>query len=99
MNLEDLDISPELREEAKACTTPEEVLALAKKKGYKLSDEEMEAISGGGWSIDDLVKKSLPQCPWCGSYEVSMVSVYGGPGMQQCRCSKCGYTWTNTPFS
>ena len=45
------DISPELREKAKACKTPEELLALAKKEGYKLSDEEMEAVSGGkSWS-------------------------------------------------
>ena len=41
------DISPELREKAKACKTPEEILALAKKEGYKLSDEEMQAVSGG----------------------------------------------------
>jgi len=47
MNLK--DISPELREKAKACKTPEEMLALAKKEGYKLSDVEMEGIAGG-WS-------------------------------------------------
>ena len=50
MKFEGIDISPELREKAKACKTPEEVLVLAKKEGYKLSDAEMEAISGGGWS-------------------------------------------------
>ena len=45
------DISPELREKAKACQTPEELLALAKKEGYKLSDEDMEVVSGGAdWS-------------------------------------------------
>ena len=46
------DISPELREKAKACKTPEELLALAKKEGYKLSDEDMEVVSGGvDWSF------------------------------------------------
>jgi predicted ribosomally synthesized peptide with nif11-like leader len=40
-------ISPELREKAKACTSPEEMLELAKREGYKLSDEEIEAVSGG----------------------------------------------------
>ena len=54
MDLENLDISPELREKAKACNTPEELLALAKKEGYKLSDEEMQAVSGGGWSCTAL---------------------------------------------
>ena len=47
MNLEDL--SPELKERALACKTPEDVLALAKQEGYDLSDEELEAVSGGGW--------------------------------------------------
>ena len=50
MDFKDMNISPELREKAKACKTPEEVLELAKKEGYKLSDEEMESISGGGWT-------------------------------------------------
>ena len=51
MDLENMDITPELREKAKACKSPEELLALAKKEGYKLSDEEMQAVSGGTrWS-------------------------------------------------
>ena len=49
MDFESLDIAPELREKAKACETPEELLALAKREGYKLSDAEMEAVSGGRW--------------------------------------------------
>ena len=49
MNIDDLDISPELKEKARACKTPDELLALAKKEGYKLSDEEMQAVNGG-WS-------------------------------------------------
>ena len=51
MGLDSLTISDELREKAKACKTPEELLALAKAEGYKLSDAEMEAVSGGStWS-------------------------------------------------
>ena len=52
MDIDNLDLSPELREKAKACKTPDEMLAFAKKEGYKLSDTEMEAISGGGWSCE-----------------------------------------------
>ncbi|MBE6473143.1 MAG: Nif11-like leader peptide family natural product precursor [Coriobacteriaceae bacterium] len=48
------DLSPELREKAGACKTPDELLALAKSEGYKLSEEELESISGGGWSCTDL---------------------------------------------
>ncbi|MBQ9004459.1 MAG: Nif11-like leader peptide family natural product precursor [Eggerthellaceae bacterium] len=51
MDLENLNISDELREKAKACKSPEELLAFAKAEGYKLSDAEMDAISGGSsWS-------------------------------------------------
>ena len=47
------DLTPEQREKAKACKTPEEILSLAKEAGYKLSDEELENISGGGfWCFD-----------------------------------------------
>ena len=50
MNLEDL--SPELKEKALACKTPEELLALAAEEGYELSDEELAAVSGGfEWTL------------------------------------------------
>lgn len=43
------DLSPELREKAEACKTPEELFALAKAEGIELSDEQLDAISGGKW--------------------------------------------------
>ncbi|MBE6473427.1 MAG: Nif11-like leader peptide family natural product precursor [Coriobacteriaceae bacterium] len=47
------DLSPELREKVKACKTSEDFLALAKKEGYKLSEEELEAVAGGkSWSCE-----------------------------------------------
>lgn len=45
INLEDL--TPEQREKAKACKTPEEILAMARDEGFELSDEELAAVSGG----------------------------------------------------
>ena len=54
MDIDNLDLSPELREKARACKTPDEMLALAKAEGYKLSEEELAAVSGGGgWSKND----------------------------------------------
>lgn len=53
------DISPELAEKAKACKTPEELLALAKDEGIELTDAELNGIAGGGaWAcmIDGLLE-------------------------------------------
>ena len=41
------DLTEEQRAKAKACETPEELLALAREEGYELSDEELEGVSGG----------------------------------------------------
>lgn len=45
MKLEDL--SPELREKAKACKTADELLSLAKEEGVEIPDAELAGISGG----------------------------------------------------
>jgi predicted ribosomally synthesized peptide with nif11-like leader len=42
------DLTPEQQAKARACKTPEDMLALAKAEGYELTDEELEAVSGGG---------------------------------------------------
>ena len=49
MNFENL--TPEQQAKARACKSPEDILALAKEEGYALSDTELETISGGlEWS-------------------------------------------------
>ena len=45
MNFEDL--TPEQKEKALNCKSPDEILALAKESGYELSDDELAGISGG----------------------------------------------------
>lgn len=42
------ELTPELREKAKACKTPEELFELAKSEGIELSEDELDAINGGG---------------------------------------------------
>ena len=41
------DISPELKDKARACHTPEELFELAKEEGMELSDEDLDGIAGG----------------------------------------------------
>ena len=48
--------TPEQRTKAKACKTPEDLLALAKKEGYELSVEQLEEVAGGVdmWCCSDV---------------------------------------------
>lgn len=46
------DLTEEQKAKAKAAKTPEELIALAKEEGLELTDEQLEAVSGG-WSLDD----------------------------------------------
>ena len=57
MNIEDL--TPEQIEKAKVCKTVEELGALAESEDVKLSNEQFEAISGGGVDWDCI----LEDCP------------------------------------
>ena len=41
------ELTPEQRKKAQSCATPEELLALAKREGIKLTSEELEAVTGG----------------------------------------------------
>ncbi len=42
------DLSPELKAKALECKTTNELVELAEAEGMEISDEELEAISGGG---------------------------------------------------
>ena len=45
MNFEDL--TPEQQAKARACKTPDDMIALAQEEGVELSDEQLQAVSGG----------------------------------------------------
>ena len=47
MNFENL--TPEQREKARACKTADELIELAKSEGAELTDDQLEAVSGGAW--------------------------------------------------
>ena len=41
------ELTPEQKERARACKTTEELVALAQEEGVDLTDEDLDAISGG----------------------------------------------------
>ena len=73
------NITPEFREKAQG-KTGEEILALAQEEGVELTEEQLEAISGG-WTGSN--------CPNCGSDDViKRVGMSKGN-----RCLTCGHEW------
>ncbi|MBQ9003914.1 MAG: Nif11 family protein [Eggerthellaceae bacterium] len=44
------DLTPEQQEKARTCKTPEDVLALARENGIELTEEQLDAVSGGSWN-------------------------------------------------
>lgn len=42
-------LTDEQREQARALKTPEEIINFAKEQGFELSDDQLEAVSGGSW--------------------------------------------------
>ena len=75
------NLDPALRAKVEACTTPEEILALAKEEGYTLTDDELEQISGGGFWDG-------PTCPSCGSEHLALIDDY------VFKCLDCGREFT-----
>lgn len=66
------------------CRNSREILEIAKKEGYTLTEEQLEAVSGGGCEGDLLMAK----CPQCGQINLS---VENDPGHYI--CSQCGNDW------
>ncbi len=54
------NLTDEQKEKVRAAKSPEELFALAKEEGMDLTDEELEAISGGSGTMWD---EMLKQCP------------------------------------
>ena len=61
----------------KACKTQEEMLALAKAEGIELSDEQLEAVSGGG--CHDGI-----ECPYCYGHNTRYIDREGNTLFYMC---------------
>ena len=83
-------LSAEQIAKIKACKNNEELLALAKKEGVELNEEQLSAINGGACSSGEARK-----CPNCGSTNVKLSSgtlgkSINGVVVTYYKCKDCG---------
>ncbi|MCR5079629.1 MAG: hypothetical protein K6B65_06925 [Bacilli bacterium] len=81
-------LSDEQIEKIKACKTSEEVLTLAKKEGIELTEEQLEAVSGGCGTSQEV------QCPECG-YSSRNVEHWDN---RYYRCRNCNHIWLKPQY-
>lgn len=74
-------LSEEQIAKLKACKSQEEILKVAKDEGVELSDEQLEAVSGGCGGEEGLV------CPHCGRSDYRTQT--GGNGYTVYYCQGC----------
>ena len=80
----------------KACKNQEEMLAVAKEEGIELTEEQLEAVSGGACTATP-AKPTV--CPYCGTDKIMPVEARdanksGCPiKYYSCICKKCGSSW------
>ena len=75
------DLTPEQLEKVHACSTPQDYIELAKSEGVELSEEQLEAVSGGAW-IGGV------SCPECGNADTGY-----DPYLREHYCPSCGHSW------
>ena len=74
----------------RACKTQEELLALAKQEDIELTEEQLEAVSGG---CTTPVEKFVP-CPKCKSIQVEREFIRNEFNSETyCTCKQCGHKW------
>ena len=80
MTKEDLlkGLTPEQQEKAIQCQTTDELLAFAAQEGLELTEEQLEAVSGGG-----CISGKPVWCSLCGSVDVVKL------GDSHWKCQNC----------
>ena len=67
-----------------ACKNQEELLKIAKEEGIELTDDQLEAVSGG-------MCTNIPKCKICNSNDNVDEDYYGGS--YHYHCKTCDYYW------
>ena len=71
----------------RTCKNHEELLKLAKEEGVELTNEQLEAVRGGGCF-------SSFKCPNCGSKDYRKLPIYQVSGCSTYHCNECGHEWS-----
>lgn len=79
------DLTDEQIAKVKACKSQEEIIDLAKKEGIELTNEQLEAVNGGGCMTYTV------KCPKCGSN----IIVKNGKGKDY-HCNNCGHEFDDS---
>ena len=77
-------LSEEQIAKVKQCKNNEELLALAKEEGIELTDEQLEAVSGGCGTY-------TVKCPKCGSSYIVEDCI----GPKEYYCNNCGHEFND----
>jgi hypothetical protein len=94
-------LTEEQIKKVEACKSSEELLNLAKAEGIELTDEQLEAVSGGGCF------GGTDKCPECGSEDITtsvkeykeVVYGTGDSTVYTYKCRKCGHKWFYTKYN
>ena len=87
-------LSEEQIKKVEDCKSTDEIIALAKAEGVELTDEQLEAVSGGG-----CFRKSKVKCPKCGAGYLHLLKERiwtdsdGQGSITEYRCLCCDYVW------
>ena len=85
------NLTQEQLNKARACKNQEDLLALAQQEGVELTDEQLEAVSGGCGN-----ERQLGPCPQCESMNFDSEFDSEMPKSRcgyRCKCRECGFTW------
>ena len=67
------DLTEDQKARVKACKTTDELVALAKEEGIEITDEQLEAVSGGMWGdCDNHTCTCYDDCPDDGCHAVKI---------------------------
>lgn len=81
-------------EKVRSCKSSEELLKLAKAEGVELSDEQLEAVSGG--ACFEPRKPTETTCLQCGSSNISWDDYDMSDTSVKCHCNECGFEWNSS---